>query len=110
MGEYAWYSEVSGDQSLLPVGRLKPNDAGLFDMYGNIHEWCHDRALLYAKDREQVRDIGSADKLVNNNYRMSRGGSFFLDAPFARSAYGLGKRPGDRNDTLGFRPARTFTP
>ena len=40
--EYAWYRANSGEQSQ-PGGMLKPNDFGIFDMHGNVSEWCHDR-------------------------------------------------------------------
>ena len=42
LGEYAWYTENSQQRWMLPVGSLKPNDFGLFDMMGNAFEWCQD--------------------------------------------------------------------
>src|SRR5262249_23382055 len=40
--EYAWY-QASANDAARPVGLLKPNDAGLFDVYGNAVEWCQER-------------------------------------------------------------------
>jgi formylglycine-generating enzyme required for sulfatase activity len=41
LGDYAWYNENSGSQSK-PVGTKKPNELGLYDMIGNVNEWCND--------------------------------------------------------------------
>jgi formylglycine-generating enzyme required for sulfatase activity len=43
LGQYAWYQQSSGDHAW-PVGQLKPNDFGLFDVYGNAEEWTQQRA------------------------------------------------------------------
>src|SRR5262249_45059949 len=45
--KYAWYAKNSRDRWLRPVGTLKPNDLGLFDMHGNDYEWCQDPNLPY---------------------------------------------------------------
>jgi formylglycine-generating enzyme required for sulfatase activity len=44
---YGWYSGNTGQRSSQPVGRLKPNDWGLFDMYGNVSEWCLSTGVPY---------------------------------------------------------------
>ena len=54
LGKYAWYMENSQQRWMLPVGSLKPNDFGLFDMLGNAMEWCQDRAVLLP-DRSPAR-------------------------------------------------------
>ena len=110
LGQYAWYTKNSGDQWMLPVGSLKPNDAGLFDLLGNVMEWCDDRAVFYQKDRESSLDLGRPGKLDNANSRVLRGGSFTNLASVVRSALRNSNRPDYRYDNLGFRPARTFTP
>ena len=55
LGEYAWYNENSGGQSK-PVGNRKPNELGLYDMMGNVNEWCND--WFGKKYYEMSRDSG----------------------------------------------------
>jgi formylglycine-generating enzyme required for sulfatase activity len=108
LGRYAWYTKVSQDRGMRPVGSLKPNDLGLFDMLGNAMEWYQGQALPYkpaapwAEDEEGVLD----DKQTRN--RVLRGGSFLLRAVFARSACRYWDVPAFRVNSVGFRPARTF--
>src|SRR5262249_15373904 len=45
--EYAWYAKSTNSQLVHPGGLLKPNDFGLFDMLGNVWEWCQEPALPY---------------------------------------------------------------
>jgi hypothetical protein len=108
LGEYAWYTKNSGDKWLLPVGRLKPNDFGLFDMQGNVREWCQDRALFYKKDREWTGDPENLGKLISSQSRVLRGGSFLSDARGVRSAARANNRPDYRTTGYGFRVARTY--
>ena len=94
---------------MLPVGSLKPNDLGLFDMLGNALQWCEDGAVLYSagedeEDKEDVKDINKDDS------RVLRGGSFFVLPELVRSANRSFDVPSSRLDHIGFRPARTFTP
>jgi formylglycine-generating enzyme required for sulfatase activity len=94
---------------------FKPNALGLFDMHGNVSEWCFDRNPNYpdpggpaVDDREQdglvVSDSGVGDM------RIYRGGSFADLLPSLRSAYRDGARPTNRFPALGFRVARTMPP
>lgn len=78
LGEYGWYTKTSGDKWMLPVGRLKPNDAGLFDMLGNVLEWCQESPLLYKKDRKWMGDRENLEKLSSLKNRVLRGGSFII--------------------------------
>ena len=94
---------------MLPVGSLKPNDLGLFDMQGNALQWCQEGGLVYSagedkEDKEDIKDINKDDG------RVLRGGSFVDQASIVRSAYRNGNVPANRNGNVGFRPARTFTP
>src|SRR6202035_408342 len=47
LGDYAWHAKTSLNQRLLEVGRLKPNDLGLFDVLGNVKEWCSERGRVF---------------------------------------------------------------
>jgi formylglycine-generating enzyme required for sulfatase activity len=84
---YAWYT-ANSDGHAWPVGQLKPNDLGLFDVYGNAWEWCH-RGEGAPGEEERLRG-GSFDNLP-------------LDV---RSAFRLRNLPTNRPRTFGLRVAR----
>ena len=109
VGKYAWYTNYSHDSRMLPVSSLKPNDLGLFDMLGNVYQWCEDRALLYSagEDKEDKKDMKDINK---DDSRVLRGGSFVGQASNVRSANRGSDVPTIRFISNGFRPARTFTP
>jgi formylglycine-generating enzyme required for sulfatase activity len=81
---YGWYIQNSGDHTW-PVGRLKPNDLGLFDMYGNAWEWCQNQLKPYpagpgvSEDREDQTTISLRDRVM-------RGGAFGSHDSNVRSA------------------------
>jgi formylglycine-generating enzyme required for sulfatase activity len=99
VGHYAWYS-VNSNQTMHPVGSLKPNALGLFDMHGNASQWCQD--VYGEQDNKYIEDVKNA------NIRVLRGGSFVLDARFVRSACPLRDVPAARDSDYGFRVARTY--
>jgi formylglycine-generating enzyme required for sulfatase activity len=101
LGRYAWYFLPSGDHAQ-PCGRLLPNDLGLFDMLGNLMEWCHDVYHPYVKKT----DVDSILKILSNPHFL-RGGSFYDHPAYIRSAYRYRVGPGYRGTNYGFRPART---
>src|SRR5262249_1994014 len=109
LGKYAWHFGNSPSRSR-PVGLLKPNDLGLFDMHGNAWEWCQDRYRGYeqasagkpVEDKEDINDVN------NKEIRLLRGGSFDFRPVSVRSAYRFGSAPAHRYVNVGFRPARTF--
>jgi formylglycine-generating enzyme required for sulfatase activity len=111
LGKYAWFSSNSAGTSH-PVGSLKPNDLGLFDMHGNAWKWCQDVYRPYGKGGggKVVEDIEDISDINNKDGRVVRGGSFFYLASDVRSAGRLNNVPATRRYTSGFRPARTFTP
>jgi eukaryotic-like serine/threonine-protein kinase len=101
LGKYVWYTTNSLDRWMLPVGSLKPNDLGLFDMLGNALQWCEDRALNYSAgdDKEDINDIKDINKDLS---RVLRGGSFGGHAPVVRSAGRGNYVPSTRNLNYGF--------
>ena len=121
LGEYAWYSrnpprrksdsiDPNDPQRVSPVGRLKANPLGLFDIYGNVWEWTQSRALPYPAGGLRV-DVEDDVLVVSDSAgRIRRGGSFPYGAEMMRSA-ARGTRNGlpfQRRDNVGFRVARTL--
>jgi serine/threonine protein kinase/formylglycine-generating enzyme required for sulfatase activity len=113
LGQYAWWYGNSPDVSC-PVGRLKPNDLGLFDMHGNAEEWTLSRFVGMpaegTKGSNVIEDIEDFFSINNQDRPVLRGGSCVEWAANVRSANRDGLMPYLRDFRLGFRPARTFAP
>ena len=108
LGQYAWFLKTSDDH-LWPVGRLLPNEAGLFDMFGNGTEWCQERGLPYPNDSGAHPMLMDREEGVDaNSYRVLRGGSFDVTSTSVRAAYRDGDRPGVDDRNVSFRPSRTY--
>jgi formylglycine-generating enzyme required for sulfatase activity len=153
---YAWYAVNTEARRVRPVGELKPNDLGLFDMYGNVSEWCLNTGIPYppagAQGREDVEEAESnpAARLANalslapktggsqsaaaglapcllnvaewviadkeeSKIRVNegkvlvfRGGSFFGQGIYLRSAMRTSVPPGTHAVHVGLRVARTM--
>jgi len=96
-------ANISGD-SIKEVGSYKPNAFGLYDMHGNVYEWCEDREGEYPTG--SVTDPKGPFPGITRETR--RGGSFIHSVSFARSSLrGDGSVPTLRTDFNGFRLART---
>jgi formylglycine-generating enzyme required for sulfatase activity len=99
LGHYAWYI-LNSNATMHPVGTLKPNGLGLFDVHGNAWQWCQD--VYSEKGNKDIRDINNKDS------RVLRGGAFYIDAWPARSASRYWNAPAGRSYSSGFRVARTY--
>lgn len=94
---YCWYKTNSNQQSH-PVALKKPNAWGLYDMHGNVQEWCSDRF-----DDPYYSHSLSIDPEGPSILRIVRGGSHAHTGDFCRSASRRGSSSDNRNGVIGFR-------
>ena len=100
LSSHAWYSENS-DNNTHPVGKKKPNAWGLYDMHGNVYEWCSD---WYGKSYVGLKTkTTNPQGLFGGEYRVLRGGSWDVNPRYCRSAARDRYYPGDRDCDYGFR-------
>jgi formylglycine-generating enzyme required for sulfatase activity len=90
--------------------RLQPNDFGLFDMQGNLWQWCHDAYAYYRLPAGGggVEDVGDVAVVTDKSDRVNRGGSWNNPARDCRSANRYIFGPGIRYLVLGFRASRAW--
>jgi len=98
---YAWYSTNSSSSSH-PVGTKSPNQLGIYDMSGNLYEWCWDWYGSYTSDAQS--DPTGA---TSGSYRVGRGGYWVSNAIGCRVAYRNNGYPYDSYNVIGFRISRT---
>jgi formylglycine-generating enzyme required for sulfatase activity len=115
LDRYAWTWVNSGGH-IAPSGRLLPNQLGLFDILGNLWEWCHDGPegnRYFTPYPEGTRDNPAPDTLpgmpVNrDDWRIVRGGAFSGPPAKARSAHRDIIEANTARNFGGFRVARTL--
>jgi formylglycine-generating enzyme required for sulfatase activity len=104
LGAYAWYYDNSGKQTQ-PVGQKKPNAWGLYDMHGNVWEWCAD--VRHENYNGAPTDGSIWETGGDASYRLLRGGSWFsYFRAYLRCAYRNGSIASARNYNYGLRVAR----
>jgi formylglycine-generating enzyme required for sulfatase activity len=102
--DYSWY-RANSSATTHPVGEKKPNVFGLYDMSGNVYEWCSDRsddnyyANSPANDPQGPSGVGS---------RVMRGGHYMSDACCCRSTERMGCGPNQKGWDKGFRVVMDF--
>jgi DNA-binding helix-hairpin-helix protein with protein kinase domain len=102
LGEYAWYDSNSG-RTTHPVGEKKPNAWGLYDMHGNVWEWCADWYGDYPNG-EVTNPTGPG----SGQFRVLRGGSWRDNPGYCRSASRFRNSPVNRNYNFGVRLCLDF--
>ncbi len=103
LGDYAWYGSNSGRKTH-PVGEKYKNAWGLYDMHGNVYEWCED---WYHDSYSSAPTNGSAWISPAGSVRVLRGGCWNYDARYCRSADRFRFAPSFSCSYLGFRVVRS---
>ena len=97
--DVAWYTSNTNDTETREVKTKAPNGYGLYDMSGNVYEWCWD---WYGS----ISDSSAADGATSGNYRVQRGGSWYNYDDRCRVAYRYNRYPYSRDNFYGFRGVR----
>jgi formylglycine-generating enzyme required for sulfatase activity len=103
LDDMAWYDSNSGGKTH-PVGTKQPNEWGLYDMHGNVYEWCADwYGETYYDECKKKGIVEDPAGPESGSFRVLRGGAWYSNAQGCRSADRYNDSPGPRNDYIGFR-------
>ena len=103
--QYAWYDEDSSKGTTHPVGQKQPNAFGLYDMHGNVWEWCWDwYDKVYYNKSPNIDPMNANPGTV----RVLRGGSWYNARRTSARPAATGTCRRVRYRDFGFRPARTY--
>ena len=105
-GNYSYFVGAKGEyrDKTVPVGEFEPNAFGLYQMHGNVWEWCED--VFHEYYQEGAPTDGSAWAEGGGSLRVFRGGSWYNDNWSARSAFRNRLLPDNRSRIQGFRLAQ----
>ncbi len=105
---YGWY-KVNSQRHTSPTTGLKPNDFGLFDMQGNVWQWCETPNREYPAPGSAIDDPSlETTNVASDVRRVLRGGAYNNLPDHLRAAYRAFMNPDTRQPDFGFRPARTI--
>ena len=105
INQYAWYADNSNDTTH-PVAQKLPNAWGLYDMSGNVFEWCQDS---WHNGYTRAPTDGSPWISQSGSFPVMRGGDYYDIAGFCRSSFRTGHDPGVRSCAVGFRLSRSVS-
>ena len=112
--QYAWFAD-NGAERTHPVGEKKPNRWGIFDLYGNVSEWCEDVYTPTYYKESALMDPHGPPNPGKDVKRVMRGGSWKASADMCRATFRQGQQTGDSDacfftDYCGFRCVRRASP
>ena len=102
LNHISWYAGNSGGTSH-PVGQKQTNGLGLYDMAGNVWEWCHDKYHLNLGTTATTNPVKESNDQTD---RVIRGGGFMAQPRYLRAAQRKGISPAKGKKTVGFRCVR----